>query len=138
MAFLYVPNGKNMVDWTPATFGANYQLTPILQPLAAHQKDFTVITGMAHMQEAAMGDGGGGHARAAGTYLTGHHPRKTSGANIQSAISVDQVAANAVGDQTASLRWNSPATRARRPVNANRATVVPISSTSPGNPPRNP
>jgi hypothetical protein len=100
MAFIYVPNGKNMVDWTPAATGADYELTPILQPLAAHRKDFTLITGLAHNQANGLGDGGGDHARSAATYLTAHHPRKTSGANIQSSISIDQVAANRIGDQT--------------------------------------
>ena len=35
MAFLYVPNGVNMADWTPATEGADFELPPILEPLAA-------------------------------------------------------------------------------------------------------
>lgn len=100
MAFIYVPNGKNMVDWTPAATGANYELPMILQPLSAHRKDFTLITGLAHNQANGLGDGGGDHARSAATFLTAHHPRKTSGANIESSISVDQVAANAIGDAT--------------------------------------
>ena len=100
MAFIYVPNGKNMADWTPATTGADYEFSPILQPLAAHRKDFSVFTGLAHLQANSLGDGGGDHARSAGSFLTGHHPRKTSGANIESAISIDQVVANQNGDQT--------------------------------------
>jgi hypothetical protein len=100
MAFVYVPQGKNMEDWTPATAGADYELPMILEPLAAHRKDFTVLTGLAHNQANGLGDGGGDHARAAGTFLTAHHPRKTSGANIESSISVDQVAANKIGDFT--------------------------------------
>ena len=34
LAFVYVPNGVHMADWTPAATGADYQLTPILAPLA--------------------------------------------------------------------------------------------------------
>ena len=100
MAFVYVPNGKNMVDWTPTQIGANYEVTPILQPLAQYRNDFSLLTGLAHNQANALGDGGGDHARSAGTYLTAHHPRKTSGANIESSISVDQVAANKIGEGT--------------------------------------
>ena len=33
MAFLYVPNGKNMADWTPKKEGADFDLPPILEPL---------------------------------------------------------------------------------------------------------
>ncbi len=100
MAFIYVPNGKNMVDWTPTTFGADYEIPAILKPLAAHKNDFSLITGLAHNQANALGDGGGDHARSAGTYLTAAHPRKTGGSNIRAGISVDQVAANALGDNT--------------------------------------
>jgi hypothetical protein len=100
MAFVYVPNGKNMVDWTPKEVGAEYEVPAILQPLAAYRKEFTLITGLAHNQANGLGDGGGDHARSAATFLTGHHPRKTSGANIESSISVDQVAAKHIGEQT--------------------------------------
>jgi hypothetical protein len=100
MAFVYVPQGKNMADWTPATMGADYELPMVLQPLAAHRKDFSVLTGLAHNQANGLGDGGGDHARAAGTFLTAHHPRKTSGADIESSISIDQVAASHIGDAT--------------------------------------
>jgi Protein of unknown function (DUF1552) len=48
----------------------------------------------------ALGDGPGDHARAAASYLTGVHPRKTAGADIQNGISVDQVAAQHLGSET--------------------------------------
>ena len=48
----------------------------------------------------ALGDGGGDHARAGGSFLTGVHPKKTAGKDIQVGISVDQVAADAIGATT--------------------------------------
>ena len=33
MAFLFVPNGVNMTDWTPQATGADFDLPYILQPL---------------------------------------------------------------------------------------------------------
>jgi hypothetical protein len=100
LAFVYVPQGKNMEDWTPKTFGENFDLPMILEPLKDHQKDFTVLTGLAHEQANSLGDGGGDHARASATYLTGCHPKKTAGADIKAGISVDQIAAAAIGGQT--------------------------------------
>ena len=100
LAFVYVPNGKNMEDWTPKAIGENYELPMILEPLKAHQKDFTVISGLAHEQANSLGDGGGDHARAAATYLTGIHPKKTAGADIKLGISADQIIAEKIGDQT--------------------------------------
>jgi hypothetical protein len=46
------------------------------------------------------GDGAGDHARSASVFLTGAQPRKTDGENIRSGISVDQVAAQAIGQLT--------------------------------------
>ncbi|MSU24004.1 MAG: DUF1552 domain-containing protein [Opitutus sp.] len=100
VAWIYVPNGANMADWTPATVGPDYELPLILEPLAAHRRDFSVITGLANHQGNELGDGGGAHARASASFLTGVHPRKTAGADIKAGISVDQIAANQIGDQT--------------------------------------
>src|SRR5437899_6631236 len=47
-----------------------------------------------------LGDGPGDHARAASSFLTGAHPRKTAGADINVGISVDQVAAQKIGGAT--------------------------------------
>jgi hypothetical protein len=100
MAFLYVPNGMNMVDWQPQQTGADYQLPPTLAPLADLRSDFQVITGLAHDKAFANGDGAGDHARASATFLTGCQARKTAGADIRVGISADQVAANQVGRLT--------------------------------------
>ena len=59
-----------------------------------------LITGLAHRNGTAGADGAGDHARASATFLTGARPRKTAGADIKVGISVDQVAANAIGRQT--------------------------------------
>jgi hypothetical protein len=100
VAWIYVPNGANMEDWTPAATGSNYEMSMILQPLTEHREHLTVLTGLANPMGDALGDGGGGHARAAASFLTGVHPRKTAGADIKAGISVDQIAANAIGEKT--------------------------------------
>jgi hypothetical protein len=100
VAWVYIPNGANMADWTPATTGTDYEMPMILQPLAEHRKQLTVLTGLQNPMGDALGDGGGGHARAAASFLTGVHPRKTAGADIKAGISVDQIAANQIGNQT--------------------------------------
>jgi len=99
MAFIYVPNGKNMVDWTPTTEGAGFKLGAILEPLKDVNGDFSIITGLAADKARAHGDGGGDHARAMAAFLTGAQPRKTDGTDIRAGISVDQVAASRIGDE---------------------------------------
>jgi len=100
MAFLYVPNGKNMADWTPKTPGADFELTPILEPLSAVKNKLLVVSGLTAAGARAYADGGGDHARALSAFLTGARPLKTDGVNIRNGVSVDQVAAARVGDQT--------------------------------------
>lgn len=100
MAFIYGPNGRNMQHWTPAKDGPGYDLSNSLKPLEKVKDTFQVITGLKHDKAAANGDGGGDHARANATFLTGMQARKTAGADIRAGVSVDQIAANAVGQVT--------------------------------------
>lgn len=98
LVFFYVPCGIHMQTWTPGTEGAGYALTPALQPLGALKDDVLVLTGLANLQ--ARPDGAGDHASGTGAFLTCQHPFKTDGAGIRNGISVDQVAANAIGAAT--------------------------------------
>lgn len=101
MAFVYVPNGKHMPDWTPTSEGADYEIPYTLEPLSAHRDEILVLTGLAQHHARANGDGPGDHARALASFLTGQQARKTHGADIKVGVSVDQVAARRVGQQTA-------------------------------------
>jgi hypothetical protein len=100
LGFIYVPNGKNMDDWTPKAEGTDVELPAILQPLHDLRSEFNILTGLTADKARAHGDGGGDHARALAAFLTGAQPRKTDGTDIRAGVSVDQVAAAAIGDQT--------------------------------------
>jgi Protein of unknown function (DUF1552) len=100
MMFNYVPNGIVMKDWTPAARGAAFDLPRLLEPMAAYRDQMLLITGLMQKNGNANGDGPGDHARAAATYLTGVHCKKTQGADISVGISMDQVAANKIGNLT--------------------------------------
>src|SRR5207249_4145386 len=76
------------------------RLSRLLKPLEPVQEDLLVLSGLAHHNANALGDGPGDHARAGACFLTGVHPRKTAGADIQNGVSCDQVAAQAVGGET--------------------------------------
>jgi len=93
LAFAYVPNGIVMKDWTPKSFGRDFELTRILKPLESLRKDFSVLSNLDSNTGNALGDGPGDHARAGASFLTGVHCRKTAGADIRGGVSVDQVAA---------------------------------------------
>jgi hypothetical protein len=100
MVFIYVPNGIDMRNWTPAAEGRSFQLPKILSSLAPVQDDVLVLSGLMDHGGMALGDGPGDHARASASFLTGVHPKKTSGADIYAGISVDQLAAQKIGSAT--------------------------------------
>lgn len=100
LAFTYVPNGVTMADWRPKGTGTAFELSRILRPVEPFREETIVISGLAQRNGNALGDGPGDHARAAASYLTGVHPRKTAGADIQNGISVDQIAARHLAAET--------------------------------------
>ncbi|MDX2065301.1 MAG: DUF1552 domain-containing protein [Fimbriimonadaceae bacterium] len=101
MAFLFVPNGIDMANWTPGAAGAlPTQLPHVLAPLAELRNDFNVLTGLTQHYAFANGDGPGDHARSTACWLTGVQAKKTAGSDIRNGISVDQVAAREIGKQT--------------------------------------
>ena len=98
MAFLYVPNGIVMDEWTPKGQAAGVGALPeelprITRALAPYRNDYMMLSGLTSNGGRALGDGPGDHGRAGAAYLTGVHPKKTYGKDIHTGISMDQVAA---------------------------------------------
>src|SRR5215831_7168713 len=101
LGVVYVPNGIFMNRWTPGAEGTAFEMTPTLEPLAPFRDRMVILTGLSNKQgDALPGEGAGDHARAAGAYLTGVHPKKTEGTDIRAGISVDQIAAQVLGQET--------------------------------------
>lgn len=100
LAYMYVPNGVVMDHWRPEKEGTDFELPSILEPLSPLKSEISVLTGLTHDKAHANGDGGGDHARALSTFLTGVQVRKTHGADIQAGVSADQIAASQVGKLT--------------------------------------
>ena len=100
MAFLYVPNGMHMPDWTPKGKGNDFKLQKTMQPVADFKDSMNVFSGLTLDGAFAHGDGGGDHARSVASFLTGSHPKKTNGNDIRNGQSVDQVAAERIGHLT--------------------------------------
>jgi len=80
----YVPNGMAMEYWTPKGEGANFELSPILTPLAPFRNQMLVFSGIKSSWNYI-------HAGASGSFLTG---TKTGGKNeieIIADVSIDQL-----------------------------------------------
>ncbi len=96
---VYHPNGVIYDKWLPTGSGASYELSPTLKALEPFKKDVLVITGLASDQAEALGDGGGDHSRACGSFLTGVHVKK-SDSIVENAVSMDQIVAKAFESET--------------------------------------
>src|SRR4030095_3971329 len=103
MAYLYVPNGIVMDQWTPAGGAGSTpvgELARITSALAPYRNDILILSGLTSDGGRAHGDGPGDHGRAGAAYLTGVHPKKTYGKDIQAGISMDQIAATKLEGKT--------------------------------------
>jgi hypothetical protein len=96
--YYFLPNGIQLGDWQPNTVGHDYDLPPILAPLEGIAHKVSVLTGINNLT--AEDEVPGDHARGTGSFLTCTKVRKTSGADIENGISIDQVIAQALGYQT--------------------------------------
>ncbi|MEQ1870719.1 MAG: DUF1552 domain-containing protein [Vicinamibacterales bacterium] len=101
LGIIYVPNGMCMQQWTPTAAGKDFSLTPILRPLTPFRDNMVLLTGLDNAEaDGHPGDGGGDHSRSQAAFLTGVHAKKTEGADILNARSMDQIVAEQFGKQT--------------------------------------
>ena len=101
LGFIYTPNGATMSAWTPAGEGpALTELSPTLSALAPFRDQVIVPTGLSQRMAESMGDGNGEHSRGQTVWLSGVHPKRTEGADVESGVTVDQIAAQALGKDT--------------------------------------
>ncbi len=101
LGFVYTPNGATMASWTPRMGeGPLTELSPTLSPLAS-VKDYVVVpTGLSQRQAESWGNGNGEHSRGQTVWLSGVHPKRTEGADVQNGTTIDQLAAQAIGADT--------------------------------------
>ena len=96
---VYHPNGVIYDKWLPKGIGTGFELSPVLAPLEPFRDKLVVVTGLYSDQAEALGDGGGDHSRASGTYLTGVHVKR-SDTVVENGISMDQIAAKVFERET--------------------------------------
>ena len=89
----YVPNGMAMQYWTPEGEGSDFQLSPILEPLAPYRDQMLVISGLYSTWVAA-------HAGASGSFLNGVPMGGTHETDIVADITMDQMLAREFGKET--------------------------------------
>lgn len=97
LAVLYMANGVNTHTWTPEGKGRDWELSPALEPLRDLKDQVTVVSNLWN----AAADTGDGHYVKESSLLTCTTISKTLGVDINMhGVSMDQVAAQRLGDQT--------------------------------------
>jgi hypothetical protein len=94
LGFVFYTLGVNVDKWRPKGEGADYQFSEALAPLAPHRNKFLVLSGLSSDPDRTKS---GFHDRALASFMTGVEPAK---GKVQVGISVDQVAAEALGKET--------------------------------------
>ena len=99
-AILYFPNGAIPANWWPSGAGETFALNKTMEPLESLKYKIQVLGGLDDVSANPGPDGGGDHARANSTFLSGVRIKKTSGKDFHSGTSFDQVVAQKVGHLT--------------------------------------
>src|SRR5215471_8379545 len=108
----YVPNGMAMQYWEPKGEGSAFELSPILEPLAAFRSQMLVLSGIKANWNYI-------HAGASGSFLTGATHGGRNEVEMIADVSMDQILAKHFGSETqvASLELSMDA-----PANAGACT----------------
>ena len=96
-AFLYFPNGAIPAAWWPTGASSDFTLNRTMAPLASVKQHLQVLGGLADLSANGGADGGGDHARANATFLSGVRIKKTNGADFHAGVSADQIIAQRIG-----------------------------------------
>ena len=92
--FVYIPHGVIMKEWTPAAAGRDFEFTPILKPLEPFRDSVVVVSNLTRAEVASN------HAVSAACWLTGTPPKRTDGPDFRAGVSIDQVIAKQIGQDT--------------------------------------
>jgi hypothetical protein len=90
---IYAPNGMAMEYWTPKAEGVGFELTPVLEPLAAFRNQMLVLSGLRASWNRS-------HAGASGSFLTGTTRGGRTETELLASTSMDQLLAKEFGKLT--------------------------------------
>jgi hypothetical protein len=117
LVFVGFPHGAVQRLWTPATAGKDFEMTPILAPLAKHRDHLTIVSGLRNKPAESPEP----HERIERTWLSCVSPEQAGVAGPDAGVTADQLAARHIGQDTrlpslelttalrgAQLSWRTP------------------------------
>jgi hypothetical protein len=95
---VYVPNGVIPAQWSPTGEGAGFEFSPTLKPIEAYRDHVMVVSGLDSVPPPPPGERQyNNHADASTRFLTNTTPSR----NLRAGVSIDQLAARVLSDDTA-------------------------------------
>lgn len=94
---IYFPNGAIMQQFTPKTFGTDFEFPAILKPLEPFRDSLLLVT---NLTRSHPGSQVGDHAVSAAGFLTGVWPKRTEAEDVLANTTIDQVVAQRIGQDT--------------------------------------
>jgi hypothetical protein len=91
---VYIPHGVINKEWTPP--GANLEIMPILKPLESLRDQMVMVSNLTRPQDTD----GGTHSVSTANWLTGTVAKRTIGEDFRAGVSIDQVIAGKIGQDT--------------------------------------
>jgi len=89
---VFVPHGERPGYWTPAQVGNDFELSTILQPLAPHRNQLTLVSQLSNPVA--------GHGVSVASWLSGSIPKRTVAEDVRAGVTIDQLIARQIGDDT--------------------------------------
>jgi hypothetical protein len=89
---VFVPHGERPGHWTPKQVGKGFEMSPILEPLAAYRDDLTVVSQLCHPVD--------GHAVTVAAWLSGSIPKRTVAEDVLANTTIDQLIAHKISSDT--------------------------------------
>ena len=89
---VFVPLGERPGFWTPTKVGADFEFTTILKSLEPYRDYITIVSELCNPLD--------GHAVSVAAWLSGTVPFRTIAENVKAGVTVDQVIANKIGQDT--------------------------------------
>jgi Protein of unknown function (DUF1552) len=93
---VYVPNGATMKHWMPETTGAGFDFKPILKPLEPFRDRLNLYGNLSRAGGKSVTD----HAVSSAGWLSGAVAKQTEAEDIKVGVSIDQVLAKQIGQDT--------------------------------------
>ncbi len=89
---VFIPHGERPGVWNPATVGAGFEPSVILQPLAPRLRELTIVSQLANPIS--------GHGVTVASWLSGTVPKRTVAEDVRAGKTIDQVIADKIGSDT--------------------------------------